>query len=242
MLSVSGLCDTEPLTAGMSGGLVSTHPCVWVRLQLPSFFVIGGWLLYNVMLVSAVPSRARDAWSILPGERGWGVVFEPLPGMDESENLSVMSESLWPHGLYSPWNPPGQNTGVGSLSFLQGSSNPGIKPRSPTLQVDSLPAEPQGKPKNTDWVAYPFSRQPSWPRNWTGVSCIAGGFFTKWAIREALAWMACNCIFAGVQLGKGLLPTFVVPWVLSLSPKLPYKLFSHLIVNLYHSIIIPYIY
>ena len=28
-------------------------------------------------------------------------------------------------------------------------SNPGIKPRSPTLQADSLPAEPQGKPKNT---------------------------------------------------------------------------------------------
>ena len=28
-------------------------------------------------------------------------------------------------------------------------SNPGIKPRSPTLQVDSLPAEPQGKPKST---------------------------------------------------------------------------------------------
>ena len=27
--------------------------------------------------------------------------------------------------------------------------NPGIKPRSPALQVDSLPAEPQGKPKNT---------------------------------------------------------------------------------------------
>ena len=27
--------------------------------------------------------------------------------------------------------------------------NPGMKPRSPTLQVDSLPAEPQGKPKNT---------------------------------------------------------------------------------------------
>ena len=27
--------------------------------------------------------------------------------------------------------------------------NPGIKPRSPTLQADSLPSEPQGKPKNT---------------------------------------------------------------------------------------------
>ena len=31
---------------------------------------------------------------------------------------------------------------------------PGIKPRSPTLQADSLPAEPQGKPKNTDERKY----------------------------------------------------------------------------------------
>ena len=44
---------------------------------------------------------------------------------------SVVSDSLWPHGLYSPWNSPGQNTGVGSLSLLQGifptqGSNPGL--------------------------------------------------------------------------------------------------------------------
>ena len=49
----------------------------------------------------------------------------------ESESFSVMSDSLQPHGLYSPWNPPGQNTGVGSLSLLQGifptqGSNPGL--------------------------------------------------------------------------------------------------------------------
>ena len=31
-----------------------------------------------------------------------------------------MSDSLWLHELYSPWNSPGQNTGVGNLSFLQG--------------------------------------------------------------------------------------------------------------------------
>ena len=37
----------------------------------------------------------------------------------ESESRSVMSDSLWPHGLYSPWNSLGQNTGVGSLSLLQ---------------------------------------------------------------------------------------------------------------------------
>ena len=49
----------------------------------------------------------------------------------ESESLSVMSHSLRPHGLYSPWNSPGQNTGMGSLSLLQGifltqGSNPGL--------------------------------------------------------------------------------------------------------------------
>ena len=105
----------------------------------------------------------------------------------ESESPSVMSGSLPPHGLYSPWTSPGQNTGVGSLSLLQGifqtqglnsglphcgwilhqlshretqeywsgqllSSpedlpNPGIKPGSPALQVDSLPNELSGKPR-----------------------------------------------------------------------------------------------
>ena len=41
--------------------------------------------------------------------------------------------------LLSAWNSPGQNTGVGSLL-----PNPGIKPRSPTLQAGSLPVQPQG--------------------------------------------------------------------------------------------------
>ena len=74
----------------------------------------------------------------------------------ESENELLMSDSVQPHGLYSPWNSPGQNTGVDSLSFLQGIfpspgdlPNPGIEPRSPALQADSLPAEPQEKRKNT---------------------------------------------------------------------------------------------
>ena len=63
----------------------------------------------------------------------------------QSESHSVMSNSLQPHGLYSPWNSPGHNTGVGNLSLLQGifptqGSNPGLQ------QADSLPAEPQGKP------------------------------------------------------------------------------------------------
>ena len=66
-------------------------------------------------------------------------------------SCSVVSNSLQPHGLYSPWNSPGQVTGVSSLPLLQGifptqGLNPGL--RSPTLKADSLPAEPQSKPKN----------------------------------------------------------------------------------------------
>ena len=54
--------------------------------------------------------------------------------MYESESLSVVSDSLRPHGLYSPWNSPGQNTGVGSCSLLQGifptqGWNPGLPHR-----------------------------------------------------------------------------------------------------------------
>ena len=41
--------------------------------------------------------------------------------------------------------------------------------------------------RTLEWVAYHFSRGSSWPRIQTGVSCIAGRFFTNWAIREALA-------------------------------------------------------
>ena len=40
----------------------------------------------------------------------------------KSESCSVMSDSLQPYGLYSPWNSPGQNTGVGRLSLSKESS------------------------------------------------------------------------------------------------------------------------
>ena len=43
----------------------------------------------------------------------------------------------------------------------------------------------QGSPSILEWVAYPFSRGSSQPRNWTGVSCMAGRFFTNWA---SLSW------------------------------------------------------
>ena len=49
-----------------------------------------------------------------------------------------LSGSFRPRGLYSPWNSPGQNTGVGRCSSPGDLPNPGFKPRSPALQADSL--------------------------------------------------------------------------------------------------------
>ena len=40
-----------------------------------------------------------------------------------------------------------------------------------------------------EWVAIPFSRGSSWPRDWTCVSCIAGRFFTIWPPRKSIYWM-----------------------------------------------------
>ena len=63
---------------------------------------------------------------------------------EASESCSAVSDSVT-HGLCSPWNSLSRDTGVGS--FLQGDlSDPGIEPRSPALQADSLPSEPPGKP------------------------------------------------------------------------------------------------
>ena len=104
----------------------------------------------------------------------------------ESESCSVVSNSLLLHGLYSSWNSPGQTTGVGSLSLLQGifpaqGSNPGL----PHCRQILYQLSHKGSPRILEWVAFPFSSGSSWPRNRTGVSCIAGRFFTNWAIREA---------------------------------------------------------
>ena len=50
----------------------------------------------------------------------WGLLRGLNEIIYESESRSVVSNSLRPHGLKSPWNSPGQNTGVSSRSLLQG--------------------------------------------------------------------------------------------------------------------------
>ena len=75
---------------------------------------------------------------------------------------------------------PGKNTGVGCHVLLQGIfptqvPNPGLLHCKWILYHLSH----QGRPKILEWVAYPFSRGSSQPRDRTQVSCIASGFFTN---------------------------------------------------------------
>ena len=90
------------------------------------------------------------------------------------------------HGLYSPWNSPGKNTGAGSLSLLHGifptrASNPGL----PHCRQIPYQLSHKESPRTLEWVAYSFSSGSSHPRNGTRISCIAGRFFTNWVISEA---------------------------------------------------------
>ena len=99
-----------------------------------------------------------------------------------SESRSVMSDSLQPHWLYSAWISPGQNIGVSSRSLLQGIfPTQGLNPGLPYCRQILYQLSHQGSPRILEWGAYPFASGSSRPRNWTRVSCIAGGFFTSWA-------------------------------------------------------------
>ena len=93
-----------------------------------------------------------------------------------------------PPGSSVPGDSPGKNTGVGCHALLHGvfptqGSNLGLQHCRRILYHLSH----KGSPRILECIAYPFSRS-SWPRNWTGVFRIAGGFFTSWATREALCW------------------------------------------------------
>ena len=122
------------------------------------------------------------------------------------ERCSVVSIFLQTHGLYNPWNSPGQNPGVGILCLLQGIfptqwSNPGLLHCRQILYQLSH----QQNPRILEWVAYPFSSRSSQPRNQIRISCIAGRFFINWAIREALAIVNSSAVNTGVHVAFSIL-------------------------------------
>ena len=147
------------------------------------------------------PHSSTLAWRIpgmgepggLPsmGSHRVGHDWSDLAAAAAARSCSIVSDSLRPHGpsparlLYPrgfskqeywsglPCPPPGDL------------SNPGIKPRSPALQEDSLPSELPEKPKNTGVGRLSLLQGifPTQELNW--ISCIAGGLSTSWATKEA---------------------------------------------------------
>ena len=102
-----------------------------------------------------------------------------------------------------PWNSPGQKSGVGNLSLLQGIfPTQGLNPHLPHCRWILYQLSHQGSPRTLEWVAYLFSRESSWPRNQTGVSCIAGRFFPNWAIREAIYALSISVYMYYISLYK----------------------------------------
>ena len=104
----------------------------------------------------------------------------------ESESCSVVSDSLWPHGI--------------------------------------------AQARTLEWGAFPFSRGSSQPRDRTQVSCIAGGFFTSWATREAQEYWSgwpipspADVLNPGIELGSPVLQADSLPTELLGKPTYCFK-------------------
>ena len=106
---------------------------------------------------------------------------------------------------------PGQNTGVGCLSLLQEIfPTQGLNPGLPHSRQILYQLRHKESPRILGRIAYPFSSGSSQPRNWTGVSGIAGGFFTNWASREA--WRAFDFDLLDICTSHGCLQSGLSWW------------------------------
>ena len=107
----------------------------------------------------------------------------------ESESRSVLFTLCGPMDWSTGFSRPEYWSGW--LSPSPGDlPNPGIGPRSPTLQADSSQLSHQGSPRILEWAACPFSSGSSQPRNQTGVSCIAGSLvnhISDWIVMRGLS-------------------------------------------------------
>ena len=95
--------------------------------------------------VSRIAGRFFISWATREAQME---LKHPKIPWSESENFSVVSDSLQLHGLYSPWNSPGQNTGVGSCSFLQEIfSTQGLNPGLPHCRQMLYQLSQKGSPQ-----------------------------------------------------------------------------------------------
>ena len=140
----------------------------------------------------------------------------------------------------TPWtySPPGSSVHgilqaripewVAMSSSRRSSQTQGSNPSLPHCRQILYPLSNQGSPRILEWVASPFRRGSSRPWNQSRVSCIAGGFFTSWATREAL----------NIQFGENMqiLRNLKTVYIETFKSSTVYKVCE----NLNHQIIISY--
>ena len=128
-LVVVGFCfwHSFPLTPARTSPSAARHPrklsarpkrslSSHVGLSNPGPSTPCGWNCANPGKKACF--RSSQAWLCVP---------DSVSPALWSESRSVMSDPLPPRGLYSPWNSPGQNTGVGSVPFSRGSFQPRVR-------------------------------------------------------------------------------------------------------------------
>ena len=140
----------------------------------------------------------------------------------ESESRSAVCNSLPPRRLCSPWNSPGQNTGVGSCSLLQGifptqGSNLGL----PHCRWSLYQLSHKGSLRILEWVAYPFSSRSSRPRNrtekrlfqWFSILFYLSACSRLYIFYNVKAWCQkmSDILIAQIHI-KRILPVLLVSW------------------------------
>ena len=150
-------------------------------------------------------------------------LMEPVPEI-ESVSCSVLSNSLWPHGLEStrllcPWNSLGKNTGVGSHFLLQGlfptqGSNPGLphcrqilyhlSHQEPFIpQGIKCPASPHALPDRA-WASHPGNYTQCPTLKWWGWKRTGrlgtGGTYSEAVTTSMLCWKSIFDIYSKLAL------------------------------------------
>ena len=178
------------------------HDCSLLNRALfsNSLCLIGGQLLYNMVLVFATHQHesAFSSVQLLSCVRlfvtPWTAAHQASLSITNSQILlKLMSIELVMLSCVQLFAKPWAATHLAPLSMgiiqarilewvVMPSSrdlpNSGVELRSHALQI-LYHLRHQRSPRMLEWVAYPFCRESSRPRNPTGVSCIAGGFFTN---------------------------------------------------------------
>ena len=145
---------------------------------MPVFFPLSLYLNKNIPLILQNPTQRS------PLRRG-----SPQPSSLNPSALCHRWKWKWFSCVWlfaTPWTVHGilqaRISEWAAFCYSRGSSQARDRTKVSGLWVDSSQLSHKGRLSILEWVTYPFSSRSSWPRNWTAVFCIAGRFFTIWAL------------------------------------------------------------